>query len=148
MTEELFISWYNETSRRHAILSDDGTTAWLYLHNPTQDTVQTGPVEIACFVYNRIEPIIETEVQQYRPSPPPITKRYASQSAVCRQPDTHDWTIVWSNDGESAVLKKDGIPWCFIELATKRKRSKGIEIEGPWGAPWSEEAYANIEWSG
>lgn len=147
MTEDLFISWYNETSRRHAILSDDGITAWLYLHTPTQDSVQSGAVEIACFVYNRIEPINETEIEQYRPSPPPITKKYASHTAVCHQPITHDWTLLWSSNGESAVLKKDGAPWSLIDFASKKSHSKGIEMKGPWGHPWSEETFANIEWS-
>lgn len=57
MEEELFLAFYNETSKRHTVLEDDGLTSWLYLSQPSDDPAKTEPIDSYCFVYNRKEPM-------------------------------------------------------------------------------------------
>lgn len=139
MEEELFLAFYNETSKRHAVIEDDGLTAWLYLSQPSDDPAKTKPIDSYGFVYNRKEPIEVKEVQNYRPDPPPIAKGYASEEAVCTNPDQHRWSVLWSEDGESVLLQRDGIPWCLIMNGEKMGYSKAIKVEGDWGHPWNDE---------
>ncbi len=108
MAEDSLVWSYSPESRRHVMLVDDGLTGILYLHATSDDPEKIGRVEASCFAYNRIEPIDTTDVQSYRPNPPPIAKGYASKHAVCQSPKSHQWGLVWSSDGESVVLMRDG----------------------------------------
>jgi hypothetical protein len=139
---------YSEDSHRHAILVDDGRTGILYLHAPSDDPEHTGPVDATCFAFNRVDPIEPSDATRYRPEPPPIAKGYASDVAVCRQPTAHAWELVWSLDGQAAVLMRDDKPWSIASLAEPRGRSRAIETPGPWGHPWSDEAYEAIALGG
>lgn len=146
MSEGLWLESYSDTSKRHAIVEDNGLTAWFYLHEPSNDPGRTNPVERDGFVYNRETPIDPGEVKKYRPHPPPIAKGYASAAAVCADPGKHEWAIVWSKDGESVRLEKDGVPWCLIASGEARGYSKAIEADGPWGHPWSDDRLGEIDW--
>jgi hypothetical protein len=148
MDEEFLTTSYSADSHRHAILADDGCTGIVYLHAPSADPQVTGEVQATCFAYNRIEPIEFGDVPKYRPNPPPIAKGYASRQAVCRDPGAHAWEVVFSADGAAALLTKDGEPWAMVSLEASRGLSKAIEAPGPWGAPWSDEAYQAMQWTG
>src|SRR5262249_42005474 len=110
------------------------------------DPEHTGEVDATCFAFNRIDPIDPSEVPRYRPDPPPIAKGYASSLAVCRQPGAHAWELVWSSDGTAVVLLRDGDTSAVVSLAHPRGLSKAIGTPGPWGHPWSDEAYEAITW--
>jgi hypothetical protein len=150
MPEHLFIASYDETTKRHAVLEDDGLTAWLYLHAPSNTPNRTAAVEKACFAYNRIAPIAAEAASSYRPSPPPIAQDYATGLAVINDPDARSWAIHWSKDGGAVLLSMDGEPWCVIEAGGKSRHGhcKSIRADGPWGSPWDEQKFRSIEWEG
>jgi hypothetical protein len=148
MDDEFLVCVYSEESHRHAILADDGITGILYLHAPSDDAAQTGEVEATCFAYNRVDPIDAKDVQRYRPNPPPIAKGYASQDAVCPQPESHQWDLKFSTDGTAVVLIRDGQPWAMVSQGAPRGYSQAIEAPGPWGSPWSSEVHEATEWGG
>lgn len=155
MAEEIRVSDINKASGQQAMLVDDGISAWLYLHAPASeganaaaDSVGSGPVIATALAYNRVRPIAVADVKNYRPGPPPIATGYASDIAVCETPDQCQWTLAWSMTGDSVLLARDGQPWCFISPDYVQGCSKAVEKSGPWGAAWSEDAYANIEWTG
>jgi hypothetical protein len=146
MEEVILVESYSSTSRRHAMVADDGCTGWLYLHAPSENPQQSGAVDATCFVFNRGEPIDVAEVSKYRPAPPPIATGYASKSARCAEPETHQWRLVWSIDGEAVLLMKDDELWCLITPGRPRGYSRAIQAEGPWGSAWSEAVFQGIEW--
>jgi hypothetical protein len=147
MGEDILVSSYSESGQRHAMLADNGTTGWLYLHAPSADPKRTGPVDAAGFAYNRIDPIELQDVQRYRPEPPPIAKGFASENAICGEPNAHNWRLVWSRDGQTVVLMRDEQAWCLITPDNPRGYSRAIRAEGPWGSPWSDDVYGRNEWS-
>jgi hypothetical protein len=146
MDDNVLVCSSSEGGRRHAILADDGLTGILYLHAPSDNPDKTGEIEATCFAFNRIQPIETKDVHSYRPNPPPIAKGYASKNAVCLEPKSHKWEILWSLDGAAAVLMRDGKPWALVSLAERRGLSKAIQTQGPWGSPWSDEVYKATEW--
>lgn len=148
MDEEFLLCVYSEDSHRHAVLADDGVTGILYLHAPSDDAEETGEVEATCFAYNRVDPIDTEEVERYRPNPPPIAKGYASQDAVCRNPESHKWKLEFSMDGTAVLLMRDGKPWAMVSLEYPHGLSKAIVAPGPWGSPWSNEMHQATEWGG
>lgn len=150
MPEHLFIASYDAATKRHAVLEDDGLTAWLYLHSPSDDPAQTGPVEKACFVYTHVAPIDAKDAGGYRPSPPPIAKGYVTHNAVCDSPESHIWVIEWSEDGRKVLLSRDEEPWCLMEAESGSKHGHSISIkaEGPWGSPWDQDKFENTAWRG
>jgi hypothetical protein len=148
MDDDFLVCAYSEDSHRHAILADDGRTGILYLHAPSEDPARTGAVEATCFVYNRIDPIEPGEVPTYRPGPPPIAKGYASAQAVCRTPTTQAWRLIWSSDGKAVALLRDDAPWAIASLDEPRGFSKAIQVQGPWGSPWSDVVYEATDWGG
>jgi len=103
-------------------------------------------VEATCFAFNRVEPIDVKDVGKYRPGPPPIAKGYASADAVCLAPGEHEWRLVWSPDGSSVALLRDGEPWAVASAAERRGFSKAIGAAGPWGNPWSADRCNTSGW--
>jgi len=150
LPDHLFIASYDEVTKRHAVLADNGLTAWLYLHGPSDDPAHTAPVEKACFIYSQVAPIEAKDAGGYKPSPPPIAKGYAAKSAVCDSPGLYTWIIEWSEDGRRELLLRDDEPWCLMEAETgsKRGHSKSVKAEGPWGSPWDQGKFENTAWRG
>ena len=146
MDELILAESYNEVSRRHAILSCDGSSAWLYLHEPTDDPTRLQPVDSSGCAFNVIPPITKSEIQDFQPSPPPIVKNFASEIAICDNPSDFAWEMTWSNDGQSVLVRRDGCAWCFLTPDNKQGFSKAIAADGPWGKPWNDEAFAEITW--
>jgi hypothetical protein len=131
--ENLFLDNKHPVSRRLAILEDDGTSGWLYLC----DVDSLKPVADA-WVYNRIAaPAVET-IQSYHRDPPPAAQGYASEHAFCKDPSAYEWSFIWSQDGESVAVAKDGEVVAFIVGGQKGGYSRELVQEGPWGHPWSE----------
>jgi hypothetical protein len=130
------------------MLADDGVTGIVYLHAPSNDPGKTGEVQATCFAYNRIDPIEPSEVPNYLPGPPPIAKGYASNQAVCREPQAHTWELLFSTDGTAVLLTKDGEPWAMVSVEASRGFSNALQRQGPWGAPSANEVYLATNWTG
>lgn len=134
MTDDnLFLESEHPASGRFAVLEDDGTSAWLYLTEPGTRK----PVADA-WVYNRIAAPPMEAIKAYRGGPPPAAQGYASEGALCQDPATHAWSFVWSSDGESVAVAKDGAAVAFIVDGQKGGYSRELVNDGPWGHPWSE----------
>ena len=146
MEQDILTESYHDGSQRHGMLSCEHHSAWLYLHKPSDSPNRSGPVEFTAFAFNLVAPITGSEVQGYRPSPPPIVDSFASDFAVCANPNEYTWEIAWSNDGHSVALHRDGEPWCFITPGAKYGFSRAISTDGPWGKPWCNDSFAQTDW--
>lgn len=134
--DTLFLSERHPTSGRTATAEDDGTSAWLYLSEPG------GPRVVAdAWVYNRVPPPPRERVASYRPAPPPAAEGFAGPDALCPDPAAHRWSLLWSADGESVALVRDGVPLALVARAGRPGYSRLLARPGPWGAPWDEAAY-------
>ena len=147
MDERILAESYNDISRRHAVLSCDSSSAWLYLHEPAEDPSRIQAVDSSGCAFNLVEPIQKSEIPRYRPSPPPIVDTFASEHAVCENVDNHTWSIRWSTDGLVVVVFRDSQPWCLISTASEYGYSRAISADGPWGKPWCDSVHASTEWS-
>jgi hypothetical protein len=134
--EDLFLSSEHQGSGCVAILDDDGTSAWLYLRKSRSDM----PFADA-WVYNRVPAPPMTAIQSYRGRPPPAAQGYVSDAAICPVPGKHEWSFVWSSDGQSVAVLKDGLPVACIVAGDKRGHSRGLVQEGGWGHPWSDDVF-------
>ena len=134
--ETLFLEDKHRASRRRAVLEDDGTSVWLYLTEPNSRK----PAADA-WVYNRIPAPPTEDIESYRGGPPPAAQGYASEHAVCDDPLAHEWSFIWSTDGESVAVAKDGQPMAFIISGQKRGYSRELVQDGPWGHPWSQKLF-------
>lgn len=134
--EDLFLSSEHQGSGCVAILDDDDTSAWLYLRETS-----SGKPFADAWVYNRVTAPPITAIQSYRGGPPPAAQGYASESALCPEPAKHEWSFLWSSDGQSVAVLKDGLPVACIVAGTKGGYSRELVQEGGWGHPWSDEVF-------
>jgi hypothetical protein len=135
--ERPFHSLQHATTKRWAILEDNGTSAWLYITEP--DT--TTPVA-DCFVYSCGPPEADLPATWDRKSPPPITAKFAS-SSVCRPDVSQDRIqLVWTSSGNAAAVLLDSIPIAFIVVGEKQGHSRAIAVDGAYGRPWNEARFA------
>jgi hypothetical protein len=134
--ENLFLEAEHVASGRFAVLEDDGTSAWLYLTEPDSRK----PAADA-WVYNRIAAPPTEAIKSYRGGPPPAAQGYASETAMCAHPAAHEWSFVWSSDGEAVAVAKDGVPVALIILGQKGGYSRELIKDGPWGHPWSDKLF-------
>ena len=136
MADNLFLSEMHPVSRRFADFEDDGISAWLYLTEP-----DTRRVVADAWAYNRIAPPRPEEVESFRPSPPPAALGFASETALCALPEKHQWGFMWSEDGESVAVTKDGQAIACIIGGESRGYSRELLRSGPWGNVWSDTVF-------
>jgi hypothetical protein len=134
--ENLFLEHQHRESGRLAVIEDDGTSAWLYL----AEAYSRKPAADA-WVYNRVAAPPTEAIKSYRGGPPPAAQSHASEDALCEVPSAHEWSFVWSPDGESVAVAKDGEPVAFIVGGNKAGYSRELVKDGPWGHPWSEKLF-------
>jgi hypothetical protein len=129
----LFLSMQHPTTRRWAILEDDGTSAWLYVTGP--DTLK--PVG-DCFVYSARPPAAEVPKDWFRGSPPPITTVYASPTAYRPDLPLGQVAVTWAADGRAAAVFVGDEPVAFLIVGQLLGYSRAVATDGPWGHPWDE----------
>lgn len=133
---EIFLKEQNLISRRFCILDDDGESGWLYITEPDDRKYVAD-----AFAYNRIAPILQSKVKEYRDGPPPICETHASVDSQLENPNSEQFKFIWSTDGESVALLCSAEPIAMIIGAKKYGYSKGITVDGPWGHPWDQALY-------
>jgi hypothetical protein len=137
--DELFLGEQHPVSGRRGTFEDDGTSAWLYLSEP--DTPQ---LIADAWAYNRIPAPPASQVGSYRPGPPPAAEGYAGPMALCADPSIHNWSLLWSPDGESVAVLRDGVALAFIARGTRPGYSRHLANSGPWGQVWDEELFHEV----
>lgn len=130
---------HNDTSCFVAVFEDDGTSGWLYLC----DDKDRAPIADV-WIHNRIIAPPRSEIEKYRGSPPPAACGYSDDSTICHDPDKHDWTFAWREDGNAVVIHRDGIPMAMLVASDRRGWSRNLLRNGPWGNVWDERHYCAI----
>jgi hypothetical protein len=139
--EEVFLSEQNPASLRWVILEDDFSSAYLYLTAPG-----TEEPEGTVFVYNRIPPIPVNDAELYaaKGQSPPVAEGYETELAVIASPTIDDFAFLWSKDGHSVALSRQGSAICCILRGENLGYSKSLKLDGPWGRPWSQNAFDEV----
>jgi hypothetical protein len=135
--ERPFHSVQHPVTRRWAVLEDNGTAAWLYVTEPDV------PKPVAdCFVYNCQPPADELPKSWDRAGPPPITTRYASDSAYRPGVSADRVRVGWTERGDAVTALVDDEPVAFLVVGEPRGYSRAIAVDGPYGHPWDEARFA------
>jgi hypothetical protein len=127
------------TTKRWAILDDDGTSAWLTVTEPDVPR----PVG-DCFVYNCRMPEANLPSSQDRSGPPPITTRFASELAHRPNVSSERVRVAWTARGDAAVVLLDDEPVALLVVGEKNGYSRGIAVDGPYGHPWDEARFEEV----
>jgi len=144
MTDEndtvIWVDEVHPVSGRAAILEDNGTSCWLYLHESAN-----GPVLKTVLAYSPIAPISSAEFKERlsHGDTPILVSFYASPHAVIAERFPDDFSFRWRGDGEAvAVLYRNEV----LAVATPEEAfgsSRAISQSGPFGDPLQIERY---EW--
>ncbi|MFX0060908.1 MAG: hypothetical protein ACFFC7_01835 [Candidatus Hermodarchaeota archaeon] len=136
----IFLSSYNELSKRYGVFEEDEIVGWLYLTAPNSEQ----PVADV-FVYTLTEPISEASVDRLKSEngrgPPPLSREYANELSVRTNVTEDDLSFEWSRDGESICLLIHTRPVAMIIKNKKRGYSVGLAYSGPYGEPWNAELF-------
>jgi hypothetical protein len=136
-TGPLFLTSFNATSNRHAVLEDDGQSCWLYLTE-----VRGQRPEKDCFVYSPIQPVEEPNLEAMASGAPPVLPRdLASAVAVLVESSAKDFSFVWSEDGESVVVMHRGTARAMIVSGERRGYSRALAKASPIGKPWDDSVF-------
>ncbi|MCA9051333.1 MAG: hypothetical protein KDA89_21495 [Planctomycetaceae bacterium] len=136
----LFLSEQHPVSRRWATVEDHGTCAFLYLSEPDQKR----PIG-DCWLYNRVPAPKPSEVKNFRPNPPPAAVGYVGPDAQMSPPGEGDVELLWSSDGEAVAVLLHGMPLGLL-IAGESGMSLHLIKSGPWGEPWDQSRFDEIEW--
>ena len=108
---DLFVSWQNPDSQRHAILEELDGMVWLYLTAP--DSAKLGR-DCPAFSTVILVDKVDWKLIEDTGASPPIYKEVASSIATMQDPRASDFDVRWSPDGESVALVRDGQVICMI----------------------------------
>jgi hypothetical protein len=137
--ERPFLTVQHPFNLRWAILEDDGVGGWFYITEPDR------PEPISdCLVYSCVEPIEAIPANWNRKSPPPLTRKFASERAW--QPDAAvaNIRVAWASSGRAAVVLVDDEPVAFLAVGAERGSSKSISRSGLYGDPWDETRFEEL----
>lgn len=59
-------------------------------------------------------------------------------------PTEHDWTFLWSDDGDSVAVLADGRPLACIVGAVGPGYSRGLEAVSSLGHAWDDTTFARV----
>jgi hypothetical protein len=135
----LFLSVQHPESMRHAIVSDEGASVWLYLTEPASSRPSAD-----CWLFNTIPAPTDLSNFQSRNGPPPAIQQFATPSSQRQPPNPTEVTFLWSSDGHSIALLIKGELFGFICAGDRKGFSKNLLTSGPWGAPVDATLYTAI----
>src|SRR5512143_711531 len=138
MESDIRASEPHPTSRRRAIVEDDGDSVWLYL------TVPNGLSPSAdCWLYNRqaVRSDIKTRPHD-RPPPAPDSVALPNSSRSSSLPERIQFQ--WDSDGESVAVSVDGEALGFILAGQRHGYSRYLHVVGPWGNPFDHSTYERV----
>ena len=124
----IFLQSRHSRSGRRAFFEDDGLSAWLYL-TATDSRKFIGD----CWVYNSGPAPELTEIERFRPGPPPAAKQYTRDDCVKTSPELSDVKLIWSHDGNAVAVLIGGMPMGFIIAGQKRGVSRCLTKTSGWG---------------
>lgn len=150
MPRQFRISSEHETSRRAALIAEEGESVWLYLTEPGG-----GQIVADCWLFNRVPAPSGEEVRARRAEfrergvPPPASQEVIDQAALLGGPlDESRASFVWSADGEAVAAWLDGQLAGFIAPGESRGYSAHLRTRSPWGQPLLVERYDQLFASG
>jgi hypothetical protein len=135
-SQELLVSEQHPTSRRWAIVEDDGVSAWLYLTAP-----EAAKPVADCWLYNRVPAPPDSELRNWRGGPPPVSASFADPAALMAPPEEPAVRLQWSDDGEAVAVFFGPQLAGFIAPAESRGLSRNLQASGPFGHPLDETLY-------
>lgn len=99
MNNSLFIGERHPDSGRTATFEDTGTSAWPYLS-------ESGSAKVVAdaWVFNSVKAPKASEIDTCHGGPPPAAEGYAGPQALCGDPLKYEWSLKWSDDGESCAV--------------------------------------------
>lgn len=134
-TSFIWLSDVHPLSGLAAVLEDNGTSCWLYLHKKVN-----GPILKSLFVYSPIS-LTEYKANTERESAPILTTSYASAHAVITDRIANDFHFKWRNDGLALAIVFRGDVIAATSLDEKYGSSRAISKAGPFGDPLITENY-------
>ncbi len=139
MNDSLFLREQHPDSGHTATFEDNGTSAWLYLSEPS-----SAEIIADAWAFNRVKAPRMSEIKTYRGGPPPAAEGYADPQALCKDPFKYEWRLQWSDDGESCAVLMDGKAIAMIVNGQRPGYSQHLSQSGPWGEPWNEVLYRSL----
>jgi hypothetical protein len=141
LAEKIYVHSQHPKSLRIAVLDDDEKVAYLYLMRPSSDRPERDAV-----AYSRVPLVAKVDWQQVKKTgvPPPLSADVASRQAIVAAPEAKEFSFLWSADGHSVALLRNGEP---IALATMRDRlgfSKAVAKTGRLANAWNQKRYVEL----
>ncbi len=135
---EIFIYSQNSSSGRFAILDDNGRVAYLYLTN----TDSQKPFRDA-IAYSRIP--LETREAWLKgvkkDEAPQLFTEIASETAIIASPNENEFSFIWSSDGHTAALLRNGEPIALVSAHETPGYSKAACKTSALATPWNQEIF-------
>lgn len=138
-TPPLFLSAQHPKSMRHAILSDEGASVWLYL----TEAVSSRPIA-DCWLFNTIPAPTDLSNFQSRNGPPPATQQFAAPFSQRQPPNPMEVNFYWSFDGNSVAFFIQDEFFGFVCAGNRKGFSKNLLASGPWGHPMDNNLYTAV----
>ena len=144
----LRLSERHPTSRRTAIIADEGDSVWLYLTEAGGEAVTAD-----CWLVNRVPApryaeLAEKEgAERYRDEglPPPAIAEVVAEGAFHPGPlEATRCRFAWSSSGHSVAAYYQTELLGFIARGEPRGFSRFLRVASPWGEPLDLERFVEV----
>jgi len=140
MAEPLFLSSRSSASGRSAIVSDEGTSVWLYL----TEVGSTKPTRDCWLLSNPSASAHSLGFYRSRSLPPPAPITAVDSRGVVEPPSADRWSFLWSADGDAVAAATDGLVLGLAAMTHPRGFARYIVTSGPWGEPWDSALFDQL----
>ena len=138
---EINLQAQHPKSRRQAVLEDNEKIAYLYLTRPNSQAPERDAV-----AYSRVRPVPTVDWKKMKETgePPLLGADIASARAIITFPKQREFTFLWSKDGHSVALLRNGEPIAMVTAADTSGYSKAVAKGSRLAKPWDEKRYAEL----
>ena len=146
--DSLHLSERHPSSRRTAIIADEGDSVWLYLTEANGEGVTSD-----CWLVNRVPApryadLAENEgAERYRAEglPPPAIAEVVAEGAFHPAPlEAARLRFAWAANGESVAAYYEAELLGFIARGEPRGFSRFLRVPSPWGEPLDLERFVEV----
>jgi hypothetical protein len=128
----------NKLTNRKAKLVNEGIVYYLYITAENSDVIENDALSFMI-----IDPPYEIDWMDLRinKKPPYLSKEYATEYTVIKNPQENDFSFIWSKDGHSVALKYRNEPISFIDSKVKIGFSRATNKSSPIVNPWNSDLF-------
>ncbi|WMJ75487.1 hypothetical protein RCC89_20330 [Cytophagaceae bacterium ABcell3] len=136
MKEKIFITTYDEESKRSVVIDEDDHAIWAYLTLP--DAMEVDFPGFICSVKQPVSEVEDPSIYFKQGVAPPITKSFSNEFTFLPEVKASQFSVEWDEQASHVKVLVNAQVFLVMDYVNRCSYSKGLSSESPYGLPLDE----------